>query len=244
MPEGPSIVILKEAIKSFEGQKVIAVDGNTRIDKEQFLNKKVIAFKSWGKHFLICFKGINLRIHFLLFGSYSINERKENRTPRLSLGFKNGELNLYACGIRIIGDDLDTLYDWSADVMSNAWDEKKAIKKLKALPNLLVCDALLEQDIFSGVGNIIKNEVLYRIKIHPETKIGKLPSAKLKQLVAQARIYSFDFYEWKKNYELKKHWKAHAKKVCERCQIPLTKKVTGIKKRRSFFCENCQKQYD
>ena len=243
MPEGPSIVILKEAIKSFEGKKVIAVDGNTKIGKEQFLNKKVIAFKSWGKHFLICFKGVSLRIHFLLFGSYSINERKEGRTPRLSLAFKNGELNLYACGVRIIEEDLDKIYDWAADVMSEAWDEKKAIKKLKALPTMMVCDALLEQDIFSGVGNIIKNEVLYRIKVHPEALVGHLPAARLKLLVAEARIYSFDFYEWKKQFVLRKHWKAHAKKVCERCDVALIKKVTGKKKRRSFFCENCQKLY-
>ncbi len=243
MPEGPSIVILKEAIKSFEGKKVIAVDGNTKIDKEQLLNKKVIAFKSWGKHFLICFKDITIRVHFLLFGSYSIDERKEGRTPRLSLTFKNGELNLYACGVRIVEEDLDEVYDWAADVMSDAWDEKKAVRKLKNAPGMMVCDALLEQEIFSGVGNIIKNEVLYRIKLHPETTVGKLPPAKLKLLVAEARNYSFDFYEWKKIYQLRKHWKAHAKKNCERCEIPLIKKVTGKKNRRSFFCENCQKLY-
>jgi len=62
-------------------------------------------------------------------------------------------------------------------------------------------------------------------------------------VLKEARIYSFDFDEWKKTYALKKHWKAHAKKVCERCEIPLTKKVTGIKKRRSFFCANCQNLY-
>ncbi len=242
MPEGPSIVILKEAVEQFTGRKVVGVSGNSKIDQQRMLNKKVIAFKSWGKHFLICFKGFTLRVHFLLFGSYMVNGQKD-RQVRLQLSFSNGELNLYACAIRIIEEDIDEVYDWSADVMNDAWDEKKAIAKLKKLPKLLVCDALLEQDIFAGVGNIIKNEVLYRVCIHPESMVGKLPQAKLKAMVEQARVYSFDFLEWKKKFELKKHWLAHTKKTCERCKLPIVKKVTGVKKRRSFFCINCQKLY-
>ena len=242
MPEGPSIVILKEAVEQFTGRKVVGVSGNSKIDQQRMLNKKVIAFKSWGKHFLICFKGFTLRVHFLLFGSYMINEQKD-RQVRLQLSFSNGELNLYACAIRIIEEDVDEVYDWSGDVMNEAWDEKKAITKLKKLPKLLVCDALLEQDIFAGVGNIIKNEVLYRVCIHPESMVGKLSPAKLKAMVQQARVYSFDFLEWKKKFELKKHWLAHTKKICERCKLPIIKKVTGVKKRRSFFCINCQKLY-
>ncbi|MEO6722581.1 MAG: DNA-formamidopyrimidine glycosylase family protein [Ferruginibacter sp.] len=242
MPEGPSIVILKEAVIQFTGKKVIEVSGNSKIDQERLLDKKVIAFKSWGKHFLICFDGFALRIHFLLFGSYLVNEQKD-KPVRLRLGFSNGELNLYACAIRILEGDINGLYDWSADVMNEEWDEKKARVKLKKVPKKLVCDALLEQDIFAGVGNIIKNEVLYRIRVHPESSVGKLPPAKLKLMVQEARIYSFDFLEWKKNFVLKKHWLAHTKKICERCKLPIIKKITGVKKRRSFFCENCQKLY-
>ncbi|MCW3090943.1 MAG: endonuclease [Ferruginibacter sp.] len=243
MPEGPSIVILKDAVKMFTGQKIIAVTGNSKIDQQRLLNNKIIAFKSWGKHFLICFKDFTVRIHFLLFGSYLVNEKKD-RPVRLGLTFKTGEINFYACAIRIIEEDINAVYDWSADVMNDEWDEKKAITKLKKLPGLMVCDALLTQEIFAGVGNIIKNEVLYRICVHPESKTGKLPAAKMNALVKQARVYSFEFLEWKKNYELKKHWLAHTKKTCHRCELPLIKKITGVKKRRSFYCEHCQLLYD
>ena len=83
MPEGPSIVILKEAVKEFAGQKVTAITGNSKIDQERILHEQVIEFKSWGKHFLICFDGFTLRVHFLLFGSYLVNEQKD-RPVRLS----------------------------------------------------------------------------------------------------------------------------------------------------------------
>jgi endonuclease-8 len=239
MPEGPTIVILKEELKQFQRKKIISVTGNTKIDTDRLLHKTV-KFKSWGKHFLICFNHFTVRVHFLMFGSYLINDKKKDRFIRLGLTFSNGELNLYACAVKIIEENLDEVYDWSTDVMNDTWDEKKAIKKLKAAPAMMVCDALLEQDIFSGVGNIIKNEVLFRLKIQPESLLGKLSAKQLKSLVQEARVYSFQFLEWKKKFELKKHFLAHTKKICPRCNIPLIKKITGTKKRRSFFCTNCQ----
>ena len=63
---------------------------------------------------------------------------------------------------------LNEVYDWTADMMNSGWDPKAAKKKLKDHPDMLVCDALLDQNIFAGVGNIIKNEVLFRIRVQPE----------------------------------------------------------------------------
>jgi len=244
MPEGPSIVILKEQLQQFAGKEVVAVEGNTKtIDKSRILHQKVKAFKSWGKHTLICFDGFTIKIHFLMFGSYLINERKDAQI-RLGLTFPNGEVNFYASSVKLLEGDLDDLYDWSADTMNDAWDPKAALKKVKEKPDEMICDTLLDQDIFGGLGNIIKNEILYRVGVQPESRNGKIPEAKIKRLVKEARVYAFEFLEWKKAYVLKKHWKAHTKTVCEKCGGPITYKKTGFRKRRSFFCEKDQKLYD
>lgn len=244
MPEGPSIILVKEAVSKFTGKKIIAISGNSKIKQDILLNKKVIEFKSWGKHFLICFNGLTLRVHFLMFGSYTIDEKKPNRAVRLNLTFNNGEINFYTCSLKYLEGDINDYYDWSADVMNDQWDKKKAKTKLKAIPNKLICDALLEQDIFAGVGNIIKNEILYRVGVHPESIVEKIPASKLNKLIDETRIYSFQFLEWKRNYELKKHWLIHTKKTCVKCNSPIIKKYTGVKKRRSFICTNCQPLYN
>jgi endonuclease-8 len=128
--------------------------------------------------------------------------------------------------------------------MSDKWNKKNAKAKLKAIPDKLICDALLEQDIFAEVGNIIKNEILYRVRVHPEPIVGKIPTAKINKLIDETRIYSFQFLDWEKKYELKKHWLAYAKKLCLRCNYPIIRKQTGVKKRRSFICANCQILYN
>ncbi len=245
MPEGPSLVILREESRKFVGKTIAHAEGNAKtFDVASLAGQQIVALRTWGKHFLIELPDTALRIHFLLFGSYCIDERKPDRIPRLALSFDDGsELNFYACAIKPVDHDLDAIYDWSADVMSPAWDAARARKKLRARPELLACDALLDQDIFSGVGNIIKNEVLFRIRIHPLSSVGALPAPKLRALVEQARVYSFDFLEWKKQFVLKQHWLAHAKRICPRCDIPFKKANLGTSDRRSFFCERCQKRY-
>ncbi|MCD9017846.1 DNA-formamidopyrimidine glycosylase family protein [Parachryseolinea silvisoli] len=243
MPEGPSIIILKEAVSVYARKKILHASGNTQqFDPAMLEGKSIRSFKSWGKHFLICFPTFTLRIHFLLFGSYLINERKD-KTPRLSLQFKNGEINFYACGLRLLEEPLDDLYDWAADVMSDQWDPAQALQKLKDNPDMLVCDALLDQSIFSGSGNIIKNEVLFRTHIHPQSLVGKLPAAKRRQLIDEVVRYSFDFLAWKREFTLRKHWQAHTKKTCPRDGAPLQKEYLGKTNRRTFYCDVCQKLY-
>ncbi len=242
MPEGPSIVILKEAVQQFTGHAVISVSGNSKIGIERIKDQTVISFKSWGKHFLICFEYFTIRIHLLMFGSYRINERKE-RTPQLNLTFSNGEINFYSCAIKLLEGNVNLYYDWATDVMSEDWKSELAEKKLQMIPDQLICDAILDQNIFAGVGNIIKNEVLYNMHVHPESLVGKVPSDILKTVIDECSRYSFDFLQWKKNYVLRNHWLVYTKKACSRCNLPIQYKRTGLRQRRSYYCPNCQKLY-
>ena len=244
MPEGPSLVILKEAVMPYIGKKILDARGNARINMDRLHQQKIRNILTWGKQFFICLKGVTIRIHFLMFGSYSIGEQtRPDKSLRLCLRFRSSSLYFYTCSVKLMDEDLDSLYDWEADVMNDNWNAKKARKKLKAMPETMVCDALLDQQVFSGVGNIIKNEVLYRTRLHPETLIGNIPSRKLTLLITEARNYCFDFLKWKKEFVLKKNWLAHTKKICKRCDLPLIKKYCGKTKRRTFFCENCQVKY-
>ena len=243
MPEGPSIVILREQLEPFVGQRIEAADGNSRLDKSPLPGQRIAAVHSWGKQLLIELESLTIRIHLLLFGSYRINERKDS-PPRLRLVVESGELNFYGCSVQFIEGPLEAVYDWSMDVMSDAWSPRLTLKRLRQRPQLLACDALLDQSLFAGSGNIIKNEVLYRVRVHPLSPVGALPVAKLRELVRETRVYAFDFLAWKRAGVLKANWLAHAKRTCVRCKIPLVKvQELGRSRRRAFFCERCQKRY-
>jgi endonuclease-8 len=152
-------------------------------------------------------------------------------------------LNFYAGDVKIIKENPDEVYDWSADIMNDRWNAKKAIKKLSGDPDQIISDSLLNQEIFSGVGNIIKSESLFRAKLHPRNKVGKIPPTALKLLLKETRKYSFDFLKRKKEGTLQKHWQVYSKKICPHCDIQLHKEILGKSKRRTFFCNNCQVLY-
>ncbi|MGE8217781.1 Formamidopyrimidine-DNA glycosylase [compost metagenome] len=242
MPEGPSIVILREAAAKFRGKTVRRALGNSSLDLTRMEGRRVLALRSWGKHFLVQFSGFSLRVHMLMFGSYRIDARKP-APPRVSLQFDNGELNIYASSLKYIEGPLEDTYDWRGDVMDEAWDPRLARRRLKLQPDTLVCDALLDQDLFAGVGNIIKNEVLFRTRVHPESTIGDLPPRVLGKVIADARAYSFNFLEWKKAGVLRQHWQVHTRRTCPQCGGPLSKTYPGKSRRRTFFCPNCQVRY-
>lgn len=240
MPEGPTMLIASEEMSEAIGKKVKSVSGNSKEPIHSLKSQKLNEIGTWGKHLLFFFEKTTLKIHFLLFGSYSINKEKDNRHPRLALTFDNIKIYFYSCSVKFLSDDADDIYDWTTDILSPSWDEKVAIEKVMAKPNEMVCDILMDQHIFSGVGNIIKNEVLFIMKIQPERKIKSLSKSQQRQIVYEAQDYSWKFYYWKKNYEFKKHWQIMRKKICPNCGGPVTRKVTGKFKRLSHYCEQCQ----
>ncbi len=244
MPEGPSIFLMKEDLRKFEGKKVLEAGGDAKFEKDIFEGKILKEIRTFGKQTYLVFDDTAVRIHLLMFGSYEIDEQtKPDRQLRLSLIFKEGALYFYTCHVKLVDLEFLSGIDWEADIMSDEWNPGKAAKKLKANPDMMVCDALMDQDIFSGVGNIIKNEVLFRISVQPESLVGHMPLKKIKELAAEARNYSFDFLKWKRDGVLKQHWLAHTKKICPECGEKLIKKQTGKGKRRSFYCEKDQKLY-
>ena len=243
MPEGPSILILKEKLLPFKGKKVIDANGYAKgFDADKLIGKTLLDIKTWGKHTLLCFPKFTVRVHMMLFGSYRINEHT-TKNASLHMGFADGEINFYISGVKLVEEPLDEVYDWSADIMGEEWDADKTLVKLKTKPKLMICDALLDQNLFAGSGNIIKNEALFRAKLHPESLIGEIPDKKLLELINKTVEFSFDFLKWRSAGVLTKHLEAYEKDVCPRNHIPFIKKDTGKTKRHSYFCTKCQKLF-
>src|SRR6185503_5944654 len=115
MPEGPSILILKDAITPlFKNKKIIKAYGNAKIDMDQLVDKKVIEIRSWGKQLFIYFDDWIVRVHLLMFGSYSIDKNiRPERSLRLALETAKHVLYFYTCSVRLLPPGADKDYDWT-----------------------------------------------------------------------------------------------------------------------------------
>ena len=225
------------------------VEGNTKIGKERLQYQKVLDIFSWGKHLVFQFDSFAMRTHFMLFGTFEADiegksvtgDYKRTQAPRLILQFSNGTIRFYNCSLRYIESaHAKEDYDFSIDVMSPLFDPKHALKQLEENPTEQIGDLLLDQGIFAGVGNIIKNEVLFLEKLGPETLAQDIPMKRKKKLIETVLKYVMQFYEWRRGFVLRKHFQIYRKSECPRCHGKVLRKKTGKKARLSYFCPICQ----
>ncbi|PSR53217.1 endonuclease [Adhaeribacter arboris] len=243
MPEGPQIIFLKEQLEPFIEQEILAAKGTAKNIPYSDLRGKVLTeIKTFGKELLLCFPAFTLRLHLMLFGKYAINHQSK-RELQLGLEFVTGEVNFYACDCRLIHESLDKVYDWSTDVLHPTFDSDKALEKLFRQPKRLICDALLDQKILAGVGNGIKNEILFRRHIHPASLVGQIPEADLIYLVRDCASFSAEYLSWKQEGTEKESWQVYRQNTCPRDQVPLRKEKIGKSGRSCYYCEKCQILY-
>ncbi|XP_006115887.1 endonuclease 8-like 2 [Pelodiscus sinensis] len=191
-----------------------------------------------------------LRFHFGLFGSIRANEfaraNKANKrgdwkdpVPRLVLHFDTtGFLVFYNCQIRWC---TSPAVEPAADILSPEFHRGQALAALRQ-PTPICC-TLLDQRYFSGLGNIIKNEILYLARIHPLSQGSLLAVSDLESLLDHAVQFSTDWLH-KKLAGKGLHYQIYLKEKC-----PLGHEVMkgtfgppdGFQ-RLSWWCPQCQPQ--
>lgn len=241
MPEAPTIRVLAESLQQFAGKKVIAVAGS--IDekiKKTIVDNKIVDIRSYGKQLLIIFKDFTVSAHLMMFGTYTVNAEKKGK---LTIGFKvkDGNFNFYSSSVKFIDKPLEEAFDWRSEVMNERFDKKLALEKLKGIPNKVIVDVLIDQDFFTGVGNKIRNEVLFRVMVHPLSKVKDIPDKKLKEIIDDCVKFSFQMLEWKREGIMDDNLIIYKRNECPRDGMPVHHDKLGS--RTIHFCEKCQVLY-
>ena len=202
--------------------------------------KKLLDIKTWGKHLLFIFSNGTVRVHLGLFGDVLVSERKKvNRS--FYLEFAKGEINGYVVRAEKLAASPAEVYDWRTDVLSKDFDSLHVKILLKDQGSKMIGDVLMDQKIFSGVGNILRNEVLYRAGIHPLSVTGKIPIAKITRLVKEAAKYAQLFYHELETNE--RHTFAVYQQQYAADGSAVTMMISPRSKRKIFFSEHKQKLY-
>ncbi len=203
--------------------------------------KKLLDIKTWGKHLLLLFANGTVRVHLGLFGDILINERKKvNRS--FFLEFAKDEINGYVVRAEKLKAPASEVYDWRTDILSKDFDMTYVKKLLKKQNGKTIGDVLMNQEIFTGVGNIIRNEVLYLAGIHPQSIIGKIPAVKITALIKETVKYAkhwYDVIEGDKHLHFSVYRQQYAADGSE-----VTMKILSRSKRKIFFSEYRQRLYE
>lgn len=194
MPEGPAIMHLRNKLLPFKNEIVQKAGGYGPMPTDWINGQKLEDILTWGKHLLFVFKNGTVRVHLMLFGEILLNERKKvNRS--FFLEFEKGEINGYVVKAEQLKGTPAEVYDWRTDILHPDFDAAYVKTLIKQKATKSIDDVLMDQQVFTGVGNKIRNEALYRAGIHPLSITEKIPAAKITRLVKEVVKYANLFYQ-------------------------------------------------
>lgn len=242
MPEGPSILHLKDKLLPFKNKVVKKAGGYGKMSTAWINGKKLLDIQTWGKHLFFVFTNGCVNVHLGLFGEVLVDERKKvNRS--FYLEFASGEINGYVVRAKKVEGNLEDEFDWRTDILSKKFEKAFVKKLLKENGEKEIEEVLMNQQIFTGVGNIIRNEALYRSGIHPLSIVEKMPTAKITKLINEVLAYAKIFYNNLDKKGTNKNFSVYKKEYAEDGS-EVTMQILKKSKRKVYFSEHKQKLYD
>lgn len=196
MPEGDTLARAAAALdRALAGRIVTAFATGlaplARVDDDTPIAGRVVErCVSRGKHLLMHFSGdLVLRTHMRMHGSWHLYRPGERwqRSPRaMRIRIDTDAWVAVAFDMPVAefvrAADLArhrTLASLGPDLADPAAERDEALRRLAAQPARPIGEALLDQRIAAGVGNVLRSETLFLAGVHPETPVGALDRATL-----------------------------------------------------------------
>ncbi len=180
MPEGDTILRAARALgRSLEGKPVTSFSSPLpALTDADLAGRRVDAVEARGKNLLIRFDdGRALVTHMRMTGSWHLYEpgqpwKKPARLARAVLAtadavavcFNAPVVELLSPRQLVRSERLRRL---GPDVLGPAFDASEAVRRLAALPDTPLGEALLAQSALAGIGNIYKSETLFACRADP-----------------------------------------------------------------------------
>lgn len=207
MPEGDTIWRSAQALHAALAGKAVTDIKTTvpqvrRLVPERLIGQTVTRVESRGKHLLHWFapSGLALHSHMRMTGSWHLYPpdgrwRKPARHARLVLGTSDIEAVAFSVPVLELLSPKQvrtqpSLASLGPDPLegdaTGAVDLEEAARRMAAHGHVLIGDALLDQRVLAGVGNVYKNEVLFIHGVDPWTPVGDVPEETRKAMLQTA----------------------------------------------------------
>jgi len=220
---------------------------------KDFVGLRFLNADSFGKNIILLFNGLAVRVHLMMFGAihiYRIDEDllKPERLVRLLIKGCRKKLVVYNAPIVEL-DTAERLLSrvksgLGPDPLSRDWSRQKAIENLLRLRDEKIGVALLNQSVIAGIGNILRNEILFRAGVNPERIVRTLTKAEVERIIEACENLSGEFLRLKiEGKRLKPLLLVYNnyRGTCKICGGKVRFYMQQPIERKTFVCINCQR---
>jgi len=250
--EGDTILRLARRFEAtLLGETVTAAAPNPRGKAariERLDGRTLEGVESHGKHLLLDFGEISLHSHLGMSGGWHFYRSGSRwRRPRSSAWavLANEEWEAVQFG----GPTLQVsptarlrrnpqLTRLGPDILAEDFDADAVVAAIRSDPTRGLGDALLDQHLVAGIGNIFKSEACFAARIDPWRPIGEVSDGELRAVLEAARAqmqaavdtggrHRFQVYKGRQG-------------ACPSCRGPISSRGQGDANRTTYWCPRCQ----
>lgn len=224
---------------------------------------EIVAVEAVGKHLLIDFdSGLTLRTHLGMPGSWHLYaEGSRWRKPRHLLRalvavdgweavcFQAPQVQTYRRDHPggPLGTAVDPVAHLGPDLCTPAPDIDAALARFDTIgdPSGSIAEALLDQRIASGIGNVYKSELLHRCWVDPFVATSLVPEPVRRQLLEAANRLLLANLTTTRRTTIAGPAGSVAvygrqRRPCPRCATPIRMRRHGSQNRSTYWCPRCQ----
>jgi endonuclease VIII len=206
---------------------------------------------SRGKHLFIRVGPASIHSHLKMDGSWRLGNQRVDHRARIVLEAKHGDEVVRAVGIDLgvleildRNGDVDVVAHLGPDLLGEDWDPARAAANLVACPDRSIAEALLDQRVLAGVGNVYCNELCFVSGYAPTAPVSAI--ADPHRLVSRARdMLWLNRSRWNRcttgdSRPGRRLWVyGRAGQPCRRCGTRIDYEDGG--ERVTYWCPSCQR---
>ncbi|MGZ4389777.1 MAG: DNA-formamidopyrimidine glycosylase family protein [Gaiellaceae bacterium] len=246
MPEGDSLHRAAARLQALVGQRLEVEAPHPRAAAlrlaERLDGRRLERVEAVGKNVLLHFEGgLVLRSHLRMSGRWQLRPRGEARSgrPWLVLRGESQEGVLWNGPVLELG--ARAVVRLGPDVLADPPDLDAILANLRREPGRALGDALLDQRLVAGIGNLWKAELLWRARLSPWLPVRDPNDDELRALLLDAselmRASVAGDRPPRSVYR-------RAGRPCPRCGERIRSRGQGDDNRTAYWCPGCQRGPD
>jgi endonuclease-8 len=243
MPEGDSLHRAAQRLQILVGERLEVETPHPRAAvkglAERLDGRRLEGVEAVGKNLLLRFEGgLVLRSHLRMTGRWRIERRGAVRAGKPWLVLRGAEYE----GVLWNGAVLELVGARGAprlgpDILGEPPDYETMVARLRADPAREIGDALLDQRLVSGIGNLWKAEALWQARVSPWRRLEELDDADLQAVLEAAHTMMAASLAGPRPA---RRVYRRAGRPCPRCGGLVRSAPQGDNARTAYWCPGCQ----
>jgi endonuclease-8 len=243
MPEGDALARAARRLQVLVGQRVEVETPHPRAAVKQLAprldGRRLEAVEAAGKNLLLRFEGgVVLRSHLRMSGRWRVQAKGSRLFGRPWLILRGAEREAVLWNGPVLELDDGAVRRLGPDILASPPDLDRMVANLRSDETRELGDALLDQRLVAGIGNVWKAEALWRARVSPWRRVAETSDDEVRAILQAAHELMTASVEGGRE---RRAVYRRAGRGCRRCGALIESRGQGEQNRTAYWCPGCQR---